>query len=36
MGASDQLLAADPAAHVVYAVGQAGVIAITPPAACWG
>jgi hypothetical protein len=36
MGASDQLLAADPAAHVVYAVGQAGVVAITPPAACWG
>jgi hypothetical protein len=36
MGPSDQLLAADPAAHVVYAVGRAGVIAITPPAGCWG
>ena len=36
LGASDQLLAADPAAHVVYAVGRAGVVAITPPARCWG
>jgi hypothetical protein len=30
------LLAADPSAHLVYALGPHGLLAITPPASCWG
>jgi hypothetical protein len=33
---SGQLLTADPGRHLVYALGQHGVVAISPPAACWG
>jgi hypothetical protein len=32
---SGQLLTVDPDRHLVYALGQAGVVAITAPAACW-
>jgi hypothetical protein len=35
LGDSAQLLTADPVRHLVYAVGQHGVVAITPPPACW-
>ena len=31
----DDLLAADQPAHLVYDLGTTGLIAITPPAACW-
>ena len=33
---SGDLLAADPTAHLVYAVGTHSLLAITPPASCWG
>jgi hypothetical protein len=33
---SGQLLTVDPGRHLVYAVGQRGVVAISPPPACWG
>jgi hypothetical protein len=33
---SGQLLTADPGRHLVYAVGRHGVVAISPPPACWG
>jgi len=36
MGGSGQLLTVDPGRHLVYAVGQHGVVAISPPPACWG
>jgi hypothetical protein len=32
---SGQLLTVDPDRHLVYALGQDGVVAITAPAACW-
>jgi hypothetical protein len=36
LGDSAQLLTADPVRHLVYAVGQHGVVAISPPPVCWG
>jgi hypothetical protein len=33
---SGQLLTVDPGRHLVYAVGQRGVLAISAPPACWG
>src|SRR5690242_2499408 len=33
---SGQLLTVDPGRHLLYAVGQHGVVAISPPPACWG
>jgi len=31
----NELLAVDQSAHLVYGLGQAGLIAIGPPARCW-
>jgi hypothetical protein len=33
--ASGRLLRVDPDRHLVYGVGQRGVVAITPPLSCW-
>jgi hypothetical protein len=30
------LLAVDASAHLIYALGPHGLLAITPPASCWG
>jgi len=35
LNASGQLLTVDPDRRLVYAVGQHGVVAISPPPACW-
>jgi hypothetical protein len=31
----NELLAVDASAHLVYGLGQDGLIAISPPARCW-